>query len=259
MTQPPQSMIDIAIDTARRSPCAKSKRGVVVYAPTTTIEEGRKVGTGYNSMPIGTCDGSDACRAACNKRCVHAEDRAIRDALVDVSSRRLIPRAATEFYGKLCGHEAIHVKIVDGQLVGGGGPSCWQCSRLVVDVALDAFWLYEREFQSECDYADRGFAELPRGTPCHMCIGRECLQHSELAYIAGAYQRELESMRVAPSRGMHVDDEWKAYVETMRLRVAAACACTPAERHAGLPPPVSCWVRYTAEEFHRATLEACKL
>jgi hypothetical protein len=39
--------------------------------------------------------------------------------------------------------ELVHVKVVDGLVVAGGGPSCWQCSRLALEVAVAAVWLYE--------------------------------------------------------------------------------------------------------------------
>jgi hypothetical protein len=44
----------------------------------------------------------------------------------------------------MSGLDLVHVKVVDSQVVPGGGPSCWQCSRLVVEVGLRGVWLYEK-------------------------------------------------------------------------------------------------------------------
>lgn len=129
------SFVDLAIQTAMKSPCAKSKRGVVVFHPVS----GAMIGTGFNGMPRGfSCSGTDECREMCSKRCVHAEERAIRQALF-----RLLGSRITNQDQPLDGFEAVHVKVVDGKLVPGGAPSCWQCSRTVLDVGLKAFWLYE--------------------------------------------------------------------------------------------------------------------
>lgn len=215
MISPPENVVTEAIEAAMRSPCEKSKRGVVIFlADLTETGDGVGIASGYNGMPSGyTCDGSKVCRASCAKRCLHAEDRAIRNAIAANGDRRL-----HEF-------EAVHVKVVDGQLVWGGGPSCWQCSRTVLDVGLKAFWLYERVHKEcRCPYTDLG----EPGTVCPYCDGIWCVVHPELV---GCLVRE---------------------------RVEPACSCTPADRHSKLPIAAH-WVRYTADEFHRATLEANNL
>lgn len=147
MDAPPDWIIDVARETALASPCLKSRRGVVLFSPSLEerrvangIKLGRAVeGTiiasrGFNGPPgcefrnTFYCTGTAGCRLDCAKLCIHAEDRAIRaaGALDDVRDLELV-----------------HVKVVDGQVVAGGGPSCWQCSRLVVDVGLRGVWLYE--------------------------------------------------------------------------------------------------------------------
>lgn len=139
---PPQHIIDAAIRAARRSPCAKSKRGVVVYV----VSSGIDIASGYNGPPAGgACAGDAVCRAACGKLCVHAEMRAIRQAHIQLHRREL-------GIGSMAACEAVHVK-VDGpgmMLMPGGGPSCWQCSREVMDVGLAGFWLYEGEQRCSC-------------------------------------------------------------------------------------------------------------
>jgi hypothetical protein len=62
---------------------------------------------------------------------VHAEVQAVRHAWHEF---------ALEY-----GAELVHVKIdSDGKLEAGGGPSCWQCSREILDAGIAAVWLYER-------------------------------------------------------------------------------------------------------------------
>ena len=138
---PPQTAIDAAIAVANRGPCAKSKRGVVAYRVQPANPFARAgdcddkpsayvVARGHNAPPRGfACDGSDACKAACAKVCIHAEQAVL----------------ASDFFGERFGPPAylVHVKTVDGLLVPSGGPSCWQCSRQIVDDARVAgIWLY---------------------------------------------------------------------------------------------------------------------
>lgn len=111
-----------AVLAARDSPCAKSKRGVVIWN-----ELGPAV-MSCNHLPLPLkCDGSDACRASCGKTCVHAE----QDALVRFQG------------GELSDFEMLHVKIKDGNAVPSGPPSCWQCSKLILLSGLKAMWLLE--------------------------------------------------------------------------------------------------------------------
>lgn len=62
-----------AVEAARTSPCAKSKRGVVVFHPVT----GRWAAASNGPPSPFVCDGSVACRAGCRDVAVHAEARAI--------------------------------------------------------------------------------------------------------------------------------------------------------------------------------------
>jgi hypothetical protein len=137
-------VIEAAWRAAMNSPCQKSKRGVVAFNPerhdelSPVNERGlmggvreRHViaGTGFNGPPRGfLCDGSPECRADCAKFCMHAESRAIRAAgiLDDVDMLVLV-----------------HVKVANDRVVPGGPPSCWQCSREILDVGLRGVWLYE--------------------------------------------------------------------------------------------------------------------
>jgi len=135
---PPEYAIDTARRAALESPCQKSKRGVALFNRETAdliVRNGGMyrtmiAGTGFNGPPPGfICDGSEACRADCGKFCVHAEVRGIRAAgiLDDVGDLELV-----------------HVKVVGGLVVDSGPPSCWQCSREVLDVGLRGVWLFEQ-------------------------------------------------------------------------------------------------------------------
>lgn len=143
MKTPPDYAIQVAREVALKARCAKSKRGVVLFAidwDESTDEVAVIAGKGFNGQPEPfRCAASEACRRDCAKLCLHAEDRAIRQALVEWSSPPLNDL------------ELLHVKVVDGEVVPGGGPSCWQCSRLVVEVGLRGVWLFEAQrWHTEC-------------------------------------------------------------------------------------------------------------
>lgn len=157
MNTPPEYVIERARITAINSPCAKSKRGAVVFSPeqadrfeqasgiaSFTIEDRERcviVSRGYNGQPPGfVCTGTPGCRENCGQLCLHAEQRAIHQAgcLLDQMDEL----------------ELVHVKVVDGKVVPGPGPSCWQCSRLVVEVGLGGVWLYELAAIRRCEPCD---------------------------------------------------------------------------------------------------------
>lgn len=140
-----ESVVEAAVAAARLSPCQKSKRGVVIFVP----DSATVIASGWNGQPGDrACDGSDGCRATCAKRCLHAEHRAIRQAIAVVSqsySSGLAwrERGAGRAVPTLKHFDALHVKITAGQLDSSGPPSCWQCSREVLDVGLGGFWLLQ--------------------------------------------------------------------------------------------------------------------
>jgi hypothetical protein len=125
--RPPQNAIDAAIASANRGPCSKSKRGVSAYRQ---FPIPHVVARGHNAPPPGfACEGSDACKAACAKLCIHAEQAVLMQ----------------EFFGPRFGEPAylVHVKTVGGELVVSGGPSCWQCSRMILaDTRIAGIWLF---------------------------------------------------------------------------------------------------------------------
>jgi deoxycytidylate deaminase len=145
MKAPPKETLERAIAAATHSPCAKSKRGVCAYKESAIGasfgEPFTIIATAFNGPPSTlTCDNSGNCRQNCGKLCVHAEARAVRQ----------VARNSQPDYIKL-----VHIKVVDGQPVPGGGPSCWQCSREILDVGLGGIWLFE---------AQRWHAEVVCGT-----------------------------------------------------------------------------------------------
>lgn len=112
-----------AVEIAKLSPCG-SKRGIVIWH-----REHGVISGGYNAPPPSfVCDGSDACRANCNKTAVHAEQAALID-----------------FDPRIEGCEMIHVKVVDGEAVHSLQPSCWQCSKLILQAGISYMWLYQVE------------------------------------------------------------------------------------------------------------------
>lgn len=117
--RPPQDAIDLAISTSALSPC-RSKRGAVIASPHVS-----GLVAGFNYKPGSVeCDGSAACKLRCGIEAVHAEQNALM--------RCLFPRGAT----------MVHVKTEDGKLVPSGGPSCVECSKLMLHAGVEAMWLF---------------------------------------------------------------------------------------------------------------------
>ena len=125
-----EDIVAAAVEAGSRSPCNKSKRGVVIfYADEDSYSI---ISSGNNAPPLPfVCDGSDACRSSCNKVAIHAEEAAILRALSLGSS--------------IFDADMLHVKVVDGKAVPGGGPSCWQCSRSILKANLSGMWLLHAE------------------------------------------------------------------------------------------------------------------
>lgn len=89
-----------------------------------------------------TCDGSSRCRKSCGMRCVHAEMRAL--SLLELASCRRAFSGLNDDAAFRARCELVHVKIgADGKVIPGGSPSCWQCSRLILEAQIGAVWLFE--------------------------------------------------------------------------------------------------------------------
>lgn len=223
---PPQYMIDAARAEAMRSPCAKSKRGVVLFdrgmielweSSETPMHrpssERLIVGRGFNGQPGNfVCTGDlMKCSGACAKLCLHAEQRAINQALVHSGDR--------EDGCSMGDLELVHVKVENDVVVPGGGPSCWQCSRLVVEVGIRGVWLFE---------AQRWHTEFPCGT---------CSNITRLEQDAGITGKCPCCVAVGNQPGM------------LRLERAK----TVYDIASGV------WRFYNAQAFHAATIQECGL
>lgn len=116
---------------ARESTCVKSKRGAAIFhRDTDTLVAAAANGPPYGFECGGTSQGGVvACREACNRVAVHAEERAIIRAC-----------------GALGGLEMVHAKIdFRWELQISGEPSCWQCSRMILEAGISHVWLFGKD------------------------------------------------------------------------------------------------------------------
>lgn len=242
---PPGYVIEAAREAALKSPCAKSKRGVALFnraradqaasewhrpvsEALTYVYDDVVVATGCNGPPSPfTCSGSDRCRRDCGKLCLHAEERAIRaaGALDDVADLELV-----------------HVEVVNDRVVPGGGPSCWQCSRLVVEVKLRGVWLYEH---IPCP-SDR----------CPLCNGKSCsiCDADPWPQVDPRFVKTIEEAR-SVMRPHCQHDAAARHQSTERWRLSHY------ENGIPIPHPRTSntqlfgeWTFYEAEQFHAETL-----
>lgn len=119
---PPQRVVDFAVRMASWSPC-RSKRGAVIFRGDEVVAGGN------NYKPRGfDCDGTAECKATCRVEAVHAEQEALLSA--GWASRDA---------------ELVHVKVVNGQLVPSGEPSCVHCSKLALAGGIAFVWLFHED------------------------------------------------------------------------------------------------------------------
>lgn len=118
---PPPALLEAAVRAGQLSGCQKSKRGAAL------LDYDKLPALGWNYPAIGTCDGSEACRRDCAKICVHAEQMLLLIAFRSV------------------GAEVLHVKVVNGQPVPGGPPSCADCSKHLLAASIAWMWLWEEK------------------------------------------------------------------------------------------------------------------
>lgn len=146
MNSPPQEAIDAAIEEGQWSLCSKSKRGVSVYR---IIDNTCVIyGSGHNRPPLQLrCDGTDACKKTCNQYCLHAEQQAIDEVL----------RGNASSWKMISDMVMVHAKVVDGELVKGGPPGCWQCSRQILERGFKGIWLYETRYDGWMFYESLDF------------------------------------------------------------------------------------------------------
>ncbi len=123
----------LAAEVAKRAKCLRAKCGSVV------IKEGIVIGEGYNSLP------GDETPEKCFKEelpldfisdrtcCIHAEDRAVRDALA-------------KYPDKVKGACIYFIRLDDtGKIAKAGKPYCTMCSKMTLDAGLKEFALWQEE------------------------------------------------------------------------------------------------------------------
>lgn len=133
-----KALVRYLIDVAKRSTCKQSKCGSIIITPGLA---GRTIiiGEGYNSMPcniVGECfkDILSATFKSDRTCCVHAEQRAIIDALKREFSV-LIPRSSLFFIRLDENDNPIHA----------GKPYCSICSKMALDIGISNFVLWHKE------------------------------------------------------------------------------------------------------------------
>lgn len=134
---------------AARATCLRARCGSVV------VRDGKAIGIGFNSppgnRPIGKClkDGLPAGFKSDRTCCVHAEDRAISDALA-------------RHAGKLEGSRIYFVRLgAYGAKEFSGDPYCTICSKRALDAGISEFALWRRE--GICVYGTEEYNRLSFG------------------------------------------------------------------------------------------------
>ena len=117
----PEEALEEAVKIGTRSPCVKSKRGVVIFHR----DMSQVLAAAFNTPPEGfVCGHDEQCRRFCGKLCVHAEV----GALIQAGERAV-------------GYDMLHVKVVDGKAVASGPPSCTDCSKAILEAGISSMWL----------------------------------------------------------------------------------------------------------------------
>lgn len=125
-----------AIDAARKATCCRSKCGSAIVSEHGFIGMPDVIGTGYNSMPcnsVAECfkDSLPSNFKSDKTCCIHAEQRAIMDALAGNADK--LP-GSTLFFIRLDENDNPKVS---------GDPYCTICSKMALDVGIKWFCLYQ--------------------------------------------------------------------------------------------------------------------
>ena len=143
--------IDLARDVAKKATCLRSKCGSVI------VKDGEVIGEGFNSPPG---DNMSQRRCSVSKSdynikvtdktcCVHAEQRAIMDAL----------RKNQE---KIIGARLYFIRLdEEGNISFAGKPYCTICSKMALDSGVKEFVLYHEE--GICVYETEEYNDLSFG------------------------------------------------------------------------------------------------
>lgn len=124
------SFIDAAVIVAKDSPCYRSKCGSVI------VSQGKIIGSGFNAPPLGKkldkCFKDDIPKNFKSDRscCIHAEERAIMDAL----------RNSKEIVGSRL--YFIRLDVDSDGILRAGKPFCTICSKMALDAGIKEFVLW---------------------------------------------------------------------------------------------------------------------
>lgn len=119
--------MDVALEEAKKSPCARDKRGVVI------VKDDLEIGKGFNAPPSGFICELRYCQPTCKDYAVHAEMMAIADAVRRGNGQNLI------------GAKMYHARVENGILQDSRMPRCYQCSKHLVTFCLAEFVLKHAE------------------------------------------------------------------------------------------------------------------
>lgn len=117
------SVFGTAVSEATLSPCAKSRRGAVVF------KDGQILGKGNNSPKDDKFCIPPICYPICSEYCDHAEANALKDA---ISKGRDVEGASM-----------FHIKVKGRAPVVSDDLSCLKCSTLVCEANIGEFILYQ--------------------------------------------------------------------------------------------------------------------
>jgi hypothetical protein len=225
------------VNAAAAGPCCKSKRGVLFIADDA-------LSIAVNGPAGGApCGNDDACREACASICNHAEMRAILRALLKPRTRALRKM------------HVIHIAVdASGRPRSKPVPSCITCSRDMLEVGVEAVWLWGGDLvlEEDADGDKRVVAEPGwRGWPMaafHAETLRNCGLPNNPAVDLRArlrvvdqgwhgtlgvrYRAKLEGVTVAG--GTHLDNQQLLDRAVTTLREAGVTATTPAHEVAAM-------------------------
>jgi hypothetical protein len=228
-TAPPAPAIERAVEAARMSPCAKSKRGVAMVRRGAVDDY--ILNAHFNSPPPPmACAGTEACKKDCSKICMHAEQRSM------LVRPQLYPHALPADL------DLVHVKVGSSELVAGGPPSCWQCSRMILDQGYAGIWLYEAK-ATKLNYLC-GFSMTPVNSINYTVTTTGTC--SKAAVHTEHFHDKIRGW-------CEEHTPWSGHHESHEDVPGGGSTC---DKLRGVTPT---WVYYTAREFHLATLKNCGL
>ena len=140
-----EKFINTAAGEAKKSNCLRSQCGAVI------VNDGKIIGKGFNSPPGNKkperCIKEDLPEDFVSDRtcCIHAEDRAVRDALVKNPA-------------KVMGSRLYFIRLKNGEIVKAGKPYCTMCSKMALDAGLAEFVLWHEE--GICMYGTEEYNDL---------------------------------------------------------------------------------------------------